>query len=923
MSKDIIGISIGSKNTVIGTYKKGIFEVVLSETSARCMPTVVSYHDHERNIAELSMHTNRTNFKRTVVYPNRWLGIQKDWPFRAEEAKHAYVKPVEDKTGKLGFNIDYKGKKEIYTPESLMGLFFSKLKKVWARENIKTNDVVVSVPDYYTAHERKAMLEAVGIGGLNCTALLNESSAITFAYGFQKLKEFDDEKKRVVAFVDLGHSSATIFFSEFTKKLVNVVSVTAERFCGAREFDYLIAQKLADDFEKKFGCNPMEAPKTKIRLVDTITKVRKSLTVNKEITISVESLMDGEDLVYNLSRDEFEEIIKPVVEKFENLCKKALEKATKEANIKLENLYGIEMVGDTVRTPAIQNVIKKIFGKEVSKTLVPDECIARGCALYAMMNSPYYTIQNFNFRHYNPYSIEIEYPFLKDGKEIVKKMVIIKKGDDVPASKNITFTNKQLPDKELIPLKFYYAEDPELSWLPNRLLNSYNIHLKKKKEKDWKFSIKYVLDIDCVPKLEEAKLTENKTEMVPVVTTPKVKEEEKKNDEKKPEDKKPEEKKADDKKPEDKKPKEKTPEDKKPKDNKKEVKKDEKKEEKKDTKKDEKKDSKKEEKKEEKKPEMKEVKREIESKLDIDITEILFGTPKGILEKYQNKEKSQSNEDQIFHEASHLKNSLEQYIYDTREKLGTQLQGFYTDKEKTDLTKYMDELMAFLYQEDESIYDKQTLLKNSKNMKDLGDAIYKRCNDWNKLISNYSIFESEVNDLTTQVKNEEEKLNKKQYVYVTAEDVEKIHGLINDAIANAKKKHDLTDKAPKINYPPVMPDEVDMLTKNLKENVKKIYDDAEFKVKEAERKKKEEEEKKRKEEEEKKRKEEEEKKKKEEEEKKKKEGEKKEGEKKNGEKKNGEKKDEDVEMKDATKLKAEKKEVKKNGKKEEDKMDVE
>ena len=179
----------------------------------------------------------------------------------------------------------------------------------------------------------------------------------------------------------------------------------------------------------------MEAPKTKIRLVDTITKVRKSLTVNKEITISVESLMDGEDLVYNLSRDEFEEIIKPVTKKFENLCKKALEKAAKEANIKLEDLYGIEMVGDTVRTPAIQNVVKKVFKKDVSKTLVPDECIARGCALYAMMNSPYYTIQNFNFSNYNPYTIEIEYPFLKDGKETIRKMNLIKKGEDVPASK--------------------------------------------------------------------------------------------------------------------------------------------------------------------------------------------------------------------------------------------------------------------------------------------------------------------------------------------------------------------------------------------------------------------------------------------------------------------------------------------------------
>ena len=180
MSKDIIGVNIGSKNTIIGTYKKGVFEIVVSETSARSLPTVVSYNDRERNFAELSMHTNRSNFKRTVIYPNRWLGIQKDWPFLKEEAKYAYVKPVEDKTGRLGFNIDYKGKKEIYTPECLMGLFFSKLKNIWLKEDINTTDVVVSVPDYYTAHERKSMIEAIEIGELRYTALLNESCAITF-----------------------------------------------------------------------------------------------------------------------------------------------------------------------------------------------------------------------------------------------------------------------------------------------------------------------------------------------------------------------------------------------------------------------------------------------------------------------------------------------------------------------------------------------------------------------------------------------------------------------------------------------------------------------------------------------------------------------------------------------------------------------
>ena len=914
MSKDIIGLNIGSKNTVIGTYKKGIFQIVLSETSARILPTVVSYNDRERNFAELSMHTNRSNFKRTIIYPNRWLGVQKDWPFIGEESKHAYVKPTEDSKGRLGFNIDYKQKKEVYTPECLMGLFFSKLQNIWLNAGIDTKEVVVSVPDYYTAHERKAMLEAIEIGGLKSTALLNESSAITFAYAFGKMKEFEEDKPRTVAFVDFGHSSCNIFFSTFTKKKVKVVSVLNERFCGARDFDYLIAQKLAEDFEKKFDCNPMEAPKCRIRLIDTITKVRKSLTVNKEVTISVDSLMEGEDLVYNLTRDEFEKIIDPVVKKFENLCKAAIEKFEKETNLKMKDVYSIEMVGDSVRTPIISEIIKKAMGKEISKTLVPDECIARGCALYAMMNSPHFSLQNFNYTHYNPYDIEMEYPYMKDGKEIIKKYCIIKKGDiDLPASKTITFTNNQLPNKEIIPLKFYYVDNPNIKWLPNKLLNSYNIHIKKKKEKDWKFVLKYGLDINSIPKLEEAKMVETKIEMVPVVDTSKAKEEKK--DDKKPEDKKPEDKKPDDKKPADKKPEEKKddkkqeakktekPEQKKPDQKKAETKKPEekktedKKPEDKKTEEKKKDEGKKDEKKEEK-PKMKEVKTETETKLDADIVEILYGIPKGMLESFRAREKTQTKDDNIFREASSLKNSLEQYIYATKEKLDSKLKGYYTDKERQDLTKFMDELMTWLYSEDEKLYDKPTLEKNSKNMKTLGDEIYKREENWTNLRNNYNIFESTANEKKEWVSKEEEKLNKKQFTYLTTEDIAKINQLIADAVQNATKKRETIEKAPQIQQPPILPDEIDMLTKNLRQNVKKIYDDAEFKVKEEERKRKEEEEKKKKEEEEKKKKEEEEKKKKEEEEKKKKEEEDK---KKNGDKKDDKKEEKKDDKKDAPK----------------------
>jgi hypothetical protein len=255
---------------------------------------------------------------------------------------------------------------------------------------------------------------------------------------------------------------------------------------------------------------------------------------------------------------------------------------------------------------------------------------------------------------------------------------------------------------------------------------------------------------------------------------------------------------------------------------------------------------------------MKEKIVETESKLTVDQVEILFGTPKGILDQYIKRENLQTTEDSLFHQASSLKNSLEQYIYTTKEKLESVLKGYFTEDEKKNLTQYMDKLMEWLYSEDEKLYDMKTLEEKSKDMKTLGDEIYNRNKLWLDLENNFVTFEGVVNELSTQWKTEKEKLEKKQFTYVTAEDITKIEELINNAITSAKKKRELSDPAPRIQKPPVDPTDVSMLYDVLKVNVKKIYDDAEFKVKEAERKKKEEEEKKKKEEEEKKKKEEEE-----------------------------------------------------------------
>ena len=140
----------------------------------------------------------------------------------------------------------------------------------------------------------------------------------------------------------------------------------------------------------------------------------------------------------------------------------------------INELHSVEMVGDTLRTPIINEIIKKVFNRELSKTLVPDECIARGCALFAMMNSPYYSLQNFSFHHYNPYTIQIEIPSINQfGQETLTYYNVFLEGENLPSNKTLTFYRNQLPFKNIIQAKLLYdLNNPNLNFLPNKLINA-------------------------------------------------------------------------------------------------------------------------------------------------------------------------------------------------------------------------------------------------------------------------------------------------------------------------------------------------------------------------------------------------------------------------------------------------------------------
>ena len=648
--------------------------------------------------------------------------MKKNYPFFEYEAKFANISPIQNPlySGNLiGFNINIEGNKIFYLPEEIMGAFFSKIKSIWLNNNINTNNIVISIPDYSTVQERKAMLDSLYISGLDCIALLNESSAISINYAFQKMKEFENNK-RTVAFIDLGHSQLTIFYAEFTKESINILSVTSERFCGARDLDYLIAEKLSYEFQKKYGIDLLDSPKAKISLMNAVNKTRKNLTVNKDETISIDEIIKGKDLVDNLTRENMEQIIQPIISKFENICKNSIIKAEK-VGVNINNLYSVEMVGDTLRTPCITQIIKNIYKKDLSKTLIPDECISRGCCLFAMMNSPHYLTQNFSIRHYNPYPIFLEC----QGKDVK----VFSEGDKYPSTKMVKIPGDVFDfSRQEIYIRIVYQNIPELNYLKDKVIQEYKIILPYPNNiKITKIELLYDLDINCLPKLFKATMYNSFNNVM---------------------------------------------------------------------------------------------------NLNFELIKENFGLSKDSLDYLKFQEIERDKKDLIIKESITYKNSLEEYIYNTRDKMDKkgQFEGYYTPQEKEKLIDEMDKLMKWLYSDDKDIYNIIKLEQNSLPMKSISEPIYSRYNEWKQLNEQYNIMKQLITEKTSYYTSLEDKIKKGEVtdININSDKISKIQQLIQQEFNNLEVIIYQTDKEQKIKMPSIKSNDVQNLINKFNKKIENI-----------------------------------------------------------------------------------------------------
>lgn len=260
----------------------------------------------------------KTNFRDTVSYPTRFLGLHNEYPKLAQETKFVPAKTMKGDHGKLFFQVNYQGQNEQYVAEQVVAAYLGKLRQTIQANKLANNEAVLSVPSYYTQIERKALLDAARIAELHVTRLLNECTAVALDYGIFRKNDLDPKNARNILFVDFGHSKLSTFACSFTKEKMVTLAQVHERNLGCRDIDYLLLEFYRGIFEKSSGgLDIFESRKAVVKLMENIEKQRKILSANSEHNMNLEYLMEENDLMYNLKREELEKLAEPVLKRIE------------------------------------------------------------------------------------------------------------------------------------------------------------------------------------------------------------------------------------------------------------------------------------------------------------------------------------------------------------------------------------------------------------------------------------------------------------------------------------------------------------------------------------------------------------------------------------------------------------------------------
>lgn len=433
----VVGIDFGSLASKIGVARHRGIDIITNEVSSRATPSLVSFSIKERHIGESAKTQEVSNFKNTVGSLKRLLGRSSNDPEIADYEKKFINAQLIDIQGSVGVKVNFLGEPREFSYTQLVGMYLGALRDIAARElKSGVSDVVISVPGWFTDSQRRALLDAAQIAGLNPLRLINDSTAIALGYGITKSDLPEPENPKHVVFVDIGHANYSVAVVAFAKGQLTVKSTAFERHLGGRDFDYALVQHFAAEFKSKYKIDVLSNPKATFRLSAACEKLKKVLSANLEAPINVESIMNDVDVSSKLSRDQFESLVAEPLSRITG----PLQLALQEAGLQPDQIDSIELVGGSTRVPAIRERILAAFpGKTLSTTLNQDEAVARGATFACAMLSPTFRVRDFNTHDITPFPIKVQWEKSAGDPDDDTELVVFARGNAVPSTKVLSF----------------------------------------------------------------------------------------------------------------------------------------------------------------------------------------------------------------------------------------------------------------------------------------------------------------------------------------------------------------------------------------------------------------------------------------------------------------------------------------------------